>query len=795
MINKYTMTFNKTLLCFIIFLFFILEPPLVAQNADNSIPFSTAPIDAKVEAIMSKMTLQEKLAQIEGIRPMLIMEDGKFSEEKFREVIPHGIGHICQFSSSLAMSPNELRDFVREVQHYLMTETKTKIPAIFHEEAITGFATQGATTYPQQIGMGCTWNPELITKIANTTRQNMRAAGATYALSPMLDISRTAHWERIEESYGEDAYLTSLLGVSFIKGLQGDDFRTGVATTTKHFAGYGSQNDNVKELYEEYVMPHEAAMKVAGSKSVMPSYGKYKGLAVAANKEMLTDILRTHLKFDGVVISDYGAISLIHSGHKQATSVKEAAVMALKAGIDIEVSKPIAFPFLPEALDEGLIQMETIDAAVRKSLIMKAKLGLLDKNPQIGVDQDLDFDPPAFRQLAYEGACQSIVLLKNNGILPLKKEVKKIGLLGPNGSTVHCMLGDYTYQSMQSFWWGNSFNPNDPKIVTLHEGLKSKLAKDVEIMQERGCDWSAPLESIVKMDNLGDSRLAKVKMIAIKGVPQPDLNKAVQIASKSDVIVAAVGENIYLCGEGRERKGIRLPGEQEAFVQKLIDTGKPLVLVIFGGRQQLVSKFEDKCAAIVQAWFPGEEGGNAIADVLLGNVNPSGKLCVSYPATESKIETNYKNGYGDVKMQYPFGYGLSYTSFKYSKIKSPKKVNINDNRFNISLKVKNTGGYDGAEIVQLYVSPKDPNSSLKFTQLKGFKRLELKAGEEKTVTFKVSPEQLAQYKNQQWIVEGGSFDFKIGSSSSDIRLSKVIKIEGEYKILPKGRSVFFSLVE
>ncbi|BAX81052.1 glycoside hydrolase family 3 N-terminal domain-containing protein [Labilibaculum antarcticum] len=786
---------NKLNLAVLIFSF-LLSSCGPKKEVNKTVPFSTPDLDAKVEKVMSNMTLAEKLVQIEGIRPMEIMEDGKISLEKCRQVIPDGIGHFCQFSSSLTMSSNELRDFVRSVQNYLLTETRTGIPAIFHEEAITGFATQGATTFPQQIGMGCSWNPEQIEKNSITTRNNMRAAGATFALSPMLDLSRTAHWERIEESYGEDAYLTSRLGLAFVKGLQGDDFRTGVAATTKHFAGYGTQNDNPKELYEEYIMPHEALYKVGGVKSVMPSYGKYKGTAVAISQEMLTDILRNQLKFDGLVVSDYGAINLVYKGHKQAESSKEAAVKALKAGMDIELAKPIAFPFLPEAIEEGLISMDVIDAAVKRSLIMKAKLGLLDEKPEIGKDGELDFDPPANRKMAYESACQSIVLLKNNGVLPLKSNVKKIALVGPNAATVQNLLGDYTYQSMISFWWSTPFDPNDPKLISLKAGLENRIGDKATIQHERGCDWSTPLEAVVKTDGLGDDRLGKIKMLAIKGLPQPDLQNALKISAESDVIIAAVGENLYLCGEGRERKGIRLPGEQEAFVEQLIATGKPVILVMFGGRQQLVNKFEGKCAAILQAWFPGEEGGNAIADIIVGNVNPSAKLCVTYPKSGEKQEINYKNAYDANNLpQYPFGYGLSYTTYEYSDIVSQANADITDDRINISCKVKNTGGMDGTEIVQLYVSPKDATSTMKPIQLKGFQRVELKVGEEKQITFKFSPEQLAQYKNSQWIVEGGKYEFKIGSSCTDIQLSKEIEIKGSNRILENGRNVFFSINE
>ena len=285
--------------------------------------------------------MDEKLGSIMGTRLRDVMEDGKFSPEKCREHIPHGIGHFCQFSSGLTLSPEELRDLVREVQHFLMTETRLKIPAIFHEEAITGFATKGATTFPQQIGIGCSWNPDLVYNNARSTSQNMRAAGATFALSPMLDLSRTAHWNRLEESYGEDAYLTSRLGVAFVQGLQGNDFKTGVAATIKHFAGYGTQNNSSKELYEEYLMPHEACIKVAGAKSVMPSYGTYKALPMSANPTMLNQILRKEIGFDGVVVSDYFAINMIYKGYKQAPDPMVAGAMALNAGVDLNFRLPL----------------------------------------------------------------------------------------------------------------------------------------------------------------------------------------------------------------------------------------------------------------------------------------------------------------------------------------------------------------------------------------------------------------------------------------------------------------------
>ncbi len=765
---------------------------LVAQEKPIT-PFSTPKINTQVEALLSKMTMEEKIAQITGTRIRELMVDGKLSIEKCREHIPNGIGHFCQFSTGQNLEAEALRDLVRQIQQFLMTETRLKIPAIFHEEAITGFATLGATTFPQQIGIGCSWNPELVKRNTESTRKNMRAAGATFALSPMLDLSRTAHWNRHQESYGEDAYLTSRLGVAFVNGLQGNDFKTGVAATVKHFAGYGTENNDSKTLYEEYLMPHEAVIKIAEAKSVMPSYGVYKALPISVNPTMLDFMLRKEIGFDGLVVSDYGAINMVYKKYKQAPDDMTAGAMAINAGIDIELSSPTTYPLLPEAIKNGLVTENEINVAVRRSLIMKARLGLLDENPQIGKDGLLDFDPPENRKLAYEAACQSIVLLKNDGILPLKNDIKRIALVGPNAATTQGLLGDYTYQAMRAFWKSAEYDPLNPKLITLKEGLENALSNKVEIKHERGCDWSAGLEAKIDKESFGDSRLGKLKLLTIKGLPQPNLQNAIEIAKESDVIIAAVGENISLNGEGRSRKGIGLPGDQEAFVEQLLATGKPLILIIFGGRQQVITQLEGRCSAIINAWFPGEEGGNAIADILIGKVNPSAKLSVTYPNSQEKEEVNYQNGYDiDNQPLYPFGYGLSYTNYQYSNFEMKSEVKPTDDRFSISFKIENTGKMDGTEIVQLYVSPVDKKSTMKPIQLKGFQRVSLKAGEKKRVTFRVSPQQLVQFKNNKWVVEAEKYEFKIGASSTGIRLEGQIEFKGKDLILKNGRTIFFS---
>jgi len=537
----------------------------------------------KVETLLEKMSDQDKLAQLMGIRPNDLMENGKLSLAKCKALIPHGIGHLCQYSSSLALPPDELRDLVRELQHYLMTQTPAGIPAIFHEEALTGCPSLGGTTFPQHIGIGCTWNPELAEQKTRFTAETMRKAGATQALSPMLDLCRSAHWARMEESLGEDAYLTSRLGLAFVKGLQGSNLRTGIAATSKHFAGYGLPNEDKKEFMEETLMPHEVVIKLGDVQSIMPGYHAYKGIRCAGNQELLADILRNQLGFSGLVVSDYGAVYGLVKG-TNACDETDAAVKAINAGTDVELSKGKCFPFLPAAIQSGKVSPDTFDTAVRRVLTLKERVGLLDEHPEIGKDGHLDFDPPEHRQLAYEAACQSLVLLKNNGILPLGNGVRKIALVGPNAASCLSLLGDYTYQSLAAFWWNIPVNPESPKLVTLLDGLKYKVGGGVTLVHERGCDWSKPLEAKINTKDPGDSRLDKVKMMIFKDLPKADPEKALRIAAESDVIIAAMGENVYLCGEGRERDGIRLPGDQEEFVKKLLDTGKPVILVMFGGR-------------------------------------------------------------------------------------------------------------------------------------------------------------------------------------------------------------------
>lgn len=739
----------------------------------------------QVDELYNRMSLEERVAQIYSVRPSEVMEDGKVSREKMRRVLPYGVGHVCQYACTLDMDADELRDFVREVQAYLIEETPNGIPAIFHDESITGIAAKGATVYPQQLGVACTWNPELANIKTQQTAETMRALGCQLALSPMVDVIRTAHWPRIEESYGEDGYLSAVMGAAFVDGLQHKGLREGVAATTKHFLGYGGAGTLPwKEIYEEVLLPHEVIIRQVGSTSLMTCYDKFRDDWAVSSPTLLQEILRGYLGFEGAVVSDYNSVT--HgAGNLTKEELMQCAEEAINAGNDLEFPCYDTYQYMPELLASGRVKEETFERAVKRALMMKARAGLLDQNPVLVADGPLDVDPSAHRQTAYELACQSVVMLQNNGVLPLG-EKQRVAVVGPNANTYWCMLGDYTFQSMQAFWQQNVVDPSCLSIPSLFEALQSRSSLDVKY--QRGCDWSSADE--VRIAQSGDPRAASLTNKLLESADPTDWRAALKLAKESDVVIAALGENPALCGENRVRKGIRLPGDQERFLEELIAIGKPVVLVMFGGRPQVIDRVAKGCAAILQAWYPGEEGGNAVADLLTGKQNPSGKLCVSYPRTESTELYCYNNQRDEELVAWPFGYGLSYTTFAYTNMAVQAEANSADEWIKVECDVTNSGQCRGAEVAQLYVSPAD-DQPLKPLQLKGFKRIELNPGETQHISIKVALDQLSWYGDEGWTLSPGAYTFRIGPSSAELPLEGSCIVKGE-KIIKALRDKYLS---
>lgn len=759
---------------------------------------SAAPdLEQQVDELYGKMSQEERIAQLRSMyMDDLFDEVGQLDTAKCRKLIPNGIGHFSQFAMQKPRDPNILRDRVAAVQDWLMHNTPNGIPALCHEEVLSGVNTRGATIYPQQIGQACSFNPELAEKKTLQTGIAMRKMGGVLSLSPMVDVCRTPSFNRLEESYGEDGYLSAVMGTAFVRGLQQGDLKKGVGACSKHYLGYGGGgNADEKELMEEILLPHETMIRLAGSKVLMPGYhamldANGDTVNCVANGKILTDILRGYLGFDGMVVSDYTAIDQLPN-HEDPLN---KAVAAINAGNDVDFPTGANYQYLQQALDDGLVKPEVFERAVKDVLRHKFRAGLFDKDPYLYSTEKITLDTPEERQTAYDIATQSVVLLENNGILPLK-EAKNIFVTGPNANTMWAMCGDYSFPAMTYFWKMTTSDLDHPHVVGLLEGMKSRKPAGVNLLYSRGCDWTEEVET--KYTKGGDERAWEFALLnrKVDAGEKIDKAEALSMAKQADVIIAAVGENVMLCGENRDRQGLRLPGKQEQYVEELLKTGKPVVLVVFGGRAQVISSIADRCAAVIQAWYPGEEGGNAVADILYGKVSPSAKLSVSYPNTEvyEPICYNYATE-KDSCVAWPFGYGLSYTTFEYKNLKIEGEPSTADQSVSLSFEVKNTGTMAGDEIAQIYLSPTSDKQQIRPIQLQGFARVSLQPGETKTVKVKLYTEQFGFYSHQdkrQWNTAPGTYIIKVGASSTDIKLQEELTLKGETVVKPL-RDYYFS---
>ena len=749
-------------------------------------------MEQQIDELYQKMPQEERIAQLKSMyMDELFDADGKLDTAKCKELIPYGIGHFSQFCMQQPRDPNELRDRAVAIQDWLMHHTPNGIPALLHEEVLSGINTLGSTIYPQQIGQAGSFNPELAELKTRQTSTQLRKMGGIFALSPMVDVCRTPSFNRLEESYGEDGYLSAVMGTAFVNGLQQGDLKKGVGACSKHYLGYGGGGDaDEKEMMEEILLPHETMIRLAGSVAVMPGYHEVHGTKCVANSEILQDILRGYVGFDGMVVSDYTAIDQIPN----IDSAVEKAAAAINGGNDVDFPFGANYQLLQEAIDKGLVKPEVLERAVKNVLRTKFRMGLFDKDAYLYSKEDIKLDTPEERKTAYDIATQSVVLLENNGVLPLK-DVKNVLLTGPNANSIWAMCGDYTYPAMSYFWKKVDYKSENPHIVKLLEGMQNHKPEGVNVMYSRGCDWTEEIET--KYGELGDARAWEYELLhrKVDAGEKADKAEALQMAKDADVIIAAVGENVMLCGENRDRQGLRLPGKQEQFVEELIQTGKPVVLVMFGGRAQVISGLAEKCAAIIQAWYPGEEGGNAVADILYGKVSPSAKLSVSYPNVEinEPICYNYATE-KDARVAWPFGYGLSYTTFEYANLEATTEVTTKDESFNLTFDVKNTGKVAADEVAQIYLSPADKSQQIRPIQLQGFARVSLKPGESKKISVKMYTEQLGYYTHngqRQWNIQPGKYIIKVGASSQDIKLQQEINVSGEPVKMPL-RKFYFS---
>jgi beta-glucosidase len=747
-------------------------------------------LSKKVKELIKKMTLEEKIAQLQAVfAKNLVDEKGEFSEEKAQKYLKYGIGQITRLAGDKGVEPEKAVILRNKIQRFLKEKTRLGIPAIIHEECLSGYLAKGATTFPQAIGMASTFEPDLVQKVTDVIRKQMKAIGVHQGLAPVLDIPRDPRWGRTEETFGEDPYLVSRMASSYVKGLQGEDWKEGIVATIKHFTAYGISEGarnlgpakiGERELREVFLFPFEVAVKEAQAGSLMNAYHEIDGIPCASSKFLLTKVLRWEWGFKGFVVSDYIAIRMLENFHRVAKDAKEAAVLALEAGIDIELPEIDCYgePLI-QAVKEGLISEEVIDTSVERVLRAKFLLGLFEEEEKDPKKVYETFDLPEHRELAREVARRSIVLLKNNGILPLPKDIKSIAVIGPNADNPRNLHGDYSYTvhipSVSETLEGQKIEEVCAvPTVSILEGIKNKVSKTTEIHYAKGC-------------NIVDGS-------------DEDISKALEEAKKSEVIIAVMGEESGLfhrgiSGEGNDRSELELPEIQRKLLKELKKLGKPIILVLVHGRP-LALKWEDEnMDAILTAWYPGEEGGNAVADVIFGDYNPSGKLPISFPAVTGQIPVYYNRkpsaftDYVDAtaKALYPFGHGLSYTNFEYSNLEIKPQIVNSLEPVEISFKIKNVGKLSGEEVVQLYIHDEIASLERPVKELKGFKKVYLNPGEEKTVKFILYPEQLAFYDEfMRFIVERGNFEVMIGSSSEDIKLKGNFQVK-ETKVITEKR--------
>ena len=769
---------------------------------------SSAPVDARVEDLLQRMTLEEKVAQLGSVGPEVLLNDqGEICFDKAQAAIPHGIGQITRMAGASDLAPDKAAKAANAIQQFLEQHTRLKIPALLHEECLSGLMAKEATAFPQAIGLACTWNPDLIRKMTGEIQKQMLAIGARLGLSPVLDLARDLRWGRVEETFGEDPYLSAAVAAAYAEGLQKPELRRGVLATLKHFVGHsfseGGRNHapvhvSPRELREVWLFPYEAAVKEADVRVVMSCYHDIDGIPGSASRELLTDILRGELGFNGIVVSDYNAIKMLHTEHRVAESMQQAGVLALETGLDIELPKTVCYgDNLVNAVRTGLISESVVDTAVRRHLKLKFELGLFD-NRYLDADNVINvFDTPEQRQLAREIARESIVLLKNeSNLLPIdKSRVKSIAVIGPNAASTRNVLGDYVYSAHVD-------SPEDAvPVVSILDGIKAKAGSDIRINYAEGCSIMGDstegfAEAVAKAEQ---SDLAVVVVGGRSG-----LSGLIAPGDISDVDFTSIKGTVKdTDGESHDRILLQLPGVQEALVQAVYKTGTPTVVVLINGRPLSINWIAQNVPAVLEAWLPGEETGSAVADVLFGDYNPSGKLCVSIPKDAGQMPVHYNRtmiSYTrrylevDNKPLYPFGYGLSYTEFAYRNLKiTPAEID-GRGEIEIEFELGNIGSAAGTETAQLYIRDLYASRTRPVKELKGFAKVTLHPQEWKRVRFILSTDQLAFYDlNMDLMVEPGDFSVMIGSSSEDIRLTGEFTAAAGYKL--GSERVYFSQVE
>jgi beta-glucosidase len=765
------------------------EPPK-APRPDYLNP--ALPTAKRVDDLLSRMTLEEKVAQMMCLwsaKRQITDSKGNFDPAKAPEWFKVGIGRIERPSEGHGARAQA--EFTNAIQKWVKENTRLGIPVIFHDEALHGLQGTEATSFPQAIALASTWNPELVERSFTAVAEEVRSRGTQQVLAPVVDVARDPRWGRFEETYGEDPYLVSRIGLAAVRGFQGGG-RTippkRVIATLKHMTGHGQPESGTnvgptsigeRTLRDVFFYPFEVAVKQGHARSLMPSYNEIDGIPSHANRWMLRDVLRKEWNFDGTIVSDWQAVSELARRHRVAADRADAARQALAATVDVELPDVDAYQTLVAQVKQKTVSESAIDEAVRRLLREKFELGLFE-DPYVDPARADEISGSAkTRPLALEAARQAIVLLQNKGgLLPLKADkVRKVAVIGPHSAEV--MLGGYSGVPRHS--------------VSILEGIRQRLgkdAKDATVTHAEGVRLTEDSTFTKGPQPLVGGTRSQARWSADRVVAaDPTENKrriadAVALARNSDVVVLVVGDNEQTAREAYaenhlgDRAELRLVGQQEELVRAVLDTGKPTVVVLINGRPPAIPELVERAAAILEGWYLGQEGGTAVAEVLFGDINPSGKLPVSFPRSVGQLPVFYNRkptaarGYlfESTRPLFAFGHGLSYTTFSYAApTVAPAKI-APDGKATVSVEVTNTGARAGDEVVQLYIRAEVSRTTRPVMELKGFRRIALAPGERQTVTFELGPEQLAYHGlDMKRVVEPGRFQVMVGGSSDGVK--------------------------
>lgn len=754
-------------------------------------------IQERVSDLLSQMTLEEKIGQMLTSLgwPMYERQGSviRLTEQLTKEIEEYHTGSLWGFmradpwtqrTLTTGLSPDLAAKASNMLQKFAIEHGRLGIPLFLAEECPHGHMAIGTTVFPTSIGQASTWNPGLIQRMGQAIAAEVSVQGAHIGYGPVLDLARDPRWSRVEETYGEDSYLNGVMGAALVRGFQ-NDLGNGksVIATLKHFAAYGwtegghnggSAHIGSREMEEAIYPPFREAV-AAGALSVMSSYNEIDGIPCTANYNLLTEVLKRRWLFDGFVVSDLYAIGGLRE-HGVAATDYEAAVKAVNAGVDSDLGTTVYAGQLVDAVRAGDVSEIVINDAVSRILCLKFRMGLFD-HPF--VDEKLPAQTVASSEhveLAREVARQSMILLKNeNALLPLNKDIKTIAVVGPNADNVYNMLGDYTAPQ------------SEKTVITVLDGIRQKVSANTRIMYAKGCAIRDS-SKIGFQEAIEAARQSEVVIMAVGG------SSARDFSSKYEETGAAKISNTHISdmesGEGYDRSTLELLGKQRELIYEIRKLGKPIVLVLVKGRPLLLEGVENEVDAIVDAWYPGMQGGNAIADVIFGDYNPAGRLTISVPRSVGQLPVYYNTKRKGNRSKYieeegtphyPFGYGLSYTSFGYSDMQTEVVETADDCQVSVSVMVRNEGSCDGDEVVQLYLRDEVASFTTPLKQLRGFQRIHLKVGETKKITFLLDKKSLGIYmQNGEWAVEPGCFVLMIGRSSEQIVQQKEIKITRKY---------------